>query len=149
MQQDLDDIDFKILELLKNNSKQGNKIIASKVGLTITPTFERIKKMERLGVIEGYSVRVNKKKIGKQLQVFCQVSLKEHNLDLLTVFEEEIVNFPEVSTCYHIAGNYDYALLIEIGSMEEYENFLKHKLTAIPYIGNVQSSFVMTAVKEA
>ena len=148
MQEDLDNIDFRILDLLKENSKQGNKEIASKIGLTITPTYERIKKMERLGVIEGYSIRINKQKIGKQLQVFCQVSLKEHNLDLLTVFEEEVVVLSEVVACYHIAGNYDYALLIETSDMKEYENFLKFKLTTIPYIGNVQSSFVMSAIKE-
>ncbi len=148
MQEHLDEIDFRILELLKENSKQGNKEIASKVGLTITPTYERIKKMEKMGVIEGYSVRINKHKIGKQLQVFCQVSLKEHSLELLTVFEEEVVGLSEVVACYHIAGNHDYALLIEAYDMEEYENFLKFKLAAIPYIGNVQSSFVMSAIKE-
>jgi len=148
MQEQLDNIDFRILDLLKENSKQGNKEIASKIGLTITPTYERIKKMERIGVIEGYSIRVNKHKIGKGLQVFCQVSLKEHNLDLLTVFEEEVVVLSEVVACYHIAGNYDYALLIETSDMKEYENFLKFKLTTIPYIGNVQSSFVMSTVKE-
>lgn len=148
MDDKLDKIDFEILDLLKNNSKQGNKEIASKIGLTVTPTYERIKKMERVGVIEGYSVRINKKSIGKKLQVFCQVSLKEHNLDLLKVFEEEVVGLEEVESCYHIAGNHDYLLLIRTHDMEEYENFLKFKLAAIPYIGNVQSSFVMSAIKE-
>jgi len=149
MQEDLDKIDLQILELLKENAKQGNKSIASKVGLTVTPTYERIKKLERIGVIEGYSIRVNKLKVGKQLQVFCQVSLKEHNLDLLTIFEKDVVALKEVSACYHIAGNYDYALLIETTDMKEYENFLRHKLTTIPFIGNVQSSFVMSAIKES
>ncbi len=149
MQEELDDIDFKIIELLKENSKQGNKEIASQIGLTITPTYERIKKLERIGVIEGYTVHINKGMVGKQLQVFCQVSLKGHSLDLLTVFEKEVVALNEVSACYHIAGNYDYALLIETSNMKEYENFLKHKLTTIPSIQNVQSSFVMSAIKEA
>ena len=147
MEEKLDKIDFAILELLKEDAKQGNKSIASCVGLTITPTYERIKRLERIGVIEGYSARLNKSKIGKKLQVFCQVSLKEHSLELLEVFEKEVVALDEVSSCYHIAGNHDYALLIEIYDMEEYENFLKYKLASIPYIGNVQSSFVMSAIK--
>ncbi len=149
MQEELDEIDLKIIDLLRKNAKQGNKSIASKIGLTITPTYERIKKLERIGVIEGYSIRVNKSKFGKQIQVFCFVSLKEHKLDLLTVFEKEVVDLKEVTACYHVAGSYDYILLIETKGMKEYENFLRYKLTTIPFIGNVQSSFVMSAIKEA
>ncbi|HIP31182.1 MAG TPA: Lrp/AsnC family transcriptional regulator [Crocinitomicaceae bacterium] len=148
MEEKLDAIDLAIIELLKENSKQGNKSIAEQVGLTITPTYERIKRLERTGVIIGYSVRLEKSKIGKNLQVFCQVSLKEHNLELLEVFEKEVVTLEEVASCYHIAGDYDYSLLVEVHDMEEYENFLRYKLTCISYIGNVQSSFVMSAIKE-
>ncbi len=144
----LDKIDQAILEILSENSKLGNKEIAAQVGLTVTPTYERIKRLERFGVIQGYTVRLNKDKVGRGLRVFCQVSLKEHNSDLLEVFEAEVVSLDEVASCYHIAGNHDYALLIEVSNMEEYENFLKFKLASIPYIGNVQSSFVMSAIKE-
>ena len=144
----LDQTDLSILKLLKENAKQGNKEIATQIGLTITPTYERIKRLERIGVIESYSVRLNKSLTGKKLQVFCQLTLKEHNLELLKVFEEEIVALKEVTSCYHIAGNHDYLLLVEINDMEEYEDFLKFKLTTIPNIGNVQSSFVMSAIKE-
>ena len=147
MGEKLDEIDFAILELLNEDAKQGNKSIAEQVGLTVTPTYERIKRMERIGVIQGYTVRLDKSKIGKRLQVFCQVSLKEHSLELLEVFEKQVVSLDEVASCYHIAGSYDYTLLIEVLDMEEYEDFLRHKLACIPYIGNVQSSFVMSAIK--
>lgn len=145
----IDATDLAILELLKENAKQGNKEIAAQVGLTLTPTYERIKKLEKSGVIEGYTIKVNKKKMGKTLMVFCQVSLKEHYSELIDVFEENVVGLPEVAACYHIAGDYDYALMIEASDMDEYEQFLRHKLAAIPYISNVQSSFVMSAVKES
>tara|TARA_R110002072_G_scaffold303031_1_gene491516 strand:- start:15359 stop:15805 length:447 start_codon:yes stop_codon:yes gene_type:complete len=148
MDEKLDKIDLAILELLKEDAKQGNKSIAEQIGLTITPTYERIKRMERVGIIEGYSARLNKHKVGKKLQVFCQVSLKEHSLELLETFEHEVVEFKEVSICYHTAGDYDYTLLVEVLDMEEYENFLRYKLTCIRYIGNVQSSFVMRVIKE-
>jgi Lrp/AsnC family transcriptional regulator, leucine-responsive regulatory protein len=144
----LDRIDYAILEILHENAKQGNKEIANQIGLTVTPTYERIKRLEKAGVIEGYTVRVNKKHVGKNLQVFCYVSLKEHNLELLKVFEQEVVGLTEVESCYHIAGDHDYALLIEVNNMDEYENFLKHKLAIIPCISNVQSSFVMSAIKK-
>jgi DNA-binding Lrp family transcriptional regulator len=148
MENKLDRIDGEILEILKENSKIVTKEIALKVGLTVTPTYERIKRLERIGVITGYTACLNKKLIGKGLQVFCQVSLKEHNLELLESFEQMVVSFDEVSNCYHIAGDHDYALLIEVSDMGEYEAFLKQSLAKIPSIMNVQSSFVMSAIKE-
>lgn len=125
----------------------GNKEIAARIGLSVTPTFERIKRMERHGVILGYEAVLNKKAIGKGLKVLCQVSLKAHNLDLLLGFEDEIVHLDEVSACYHIAGDYDYLLSIEVRDMDEYQKFLKEKLATIANIANVQSSFVMSTLK--
>jgi Lrp/AsnC family leucine-responsive transcriptional regulator len=147
MKLNLDKIDLTIIELLKENSKQGNKSIAAHIGLTLTPTYERIKRMERIGVIERYTIKLNKLLIGKGLEVYCLVSLKEHNLDLLNKFEEQVAALNEVNSCYHLAGNHDYALLIQVDNMQEYEYFLKHKLAIIPSIANVESSFVMSSVK--
>jgi DNA-binding Lrp family transcriptional regulator len=148
MEVKLDKLDRLILELLKGNSKLGMKEVANKIGLTVTPTYERIKRLERAGVIQGYTVTLNKKAIGKNLQIFCQVSLKEHNLDLLSGFENEVVTLPQVSACYHIAGDSDYALLIEVANMDAYQEFLRQKLATISSIANVQSAFVMSAIKE-
>ena len=144
----MDKTDKAILEILKKNSKLGMKEIASQIGLTVTPTYERVRRLERTGVITGYTVTLNKKKIGKNLQVFCQVSLKEHNLGLLKKFEDQVVNLPQVSGCYHIAGDHDYALMIEVSDMDAYEDFLREHLAAIPSIANVQSSFVMREIKK-
>ena len=147
MEIQLDKIDKKILSILSSNSKLGNKEIAAEIGLSITPTFERIKRLERHGVIKNYVAILDKKKIDKGLHVLCQVSLKAHNLDLLLGFEDEIVHLHEVSSCYNIAGNYDYLLSIEVKDMDEYQEFLKQKLASIPNIANVQSSFVMSTLK--
>jgi len=143
----MDAIDKAILEILEENAKLGTKEIAQQVGLSVTPTYERIKKLEREGVIRRYTIELDKKKIGKELRVFCYVSLKEHNLDLLQRFEEQVIALPEVASCYHIAGDHDYALMIDIQDMETYEQFLRHKLTTIPSIVNVRSSFVMNEIR--
>ncbi len=143
----MDAIDRAILEILEENAKLGTKEIAQQVGLSVTPTYERIKKLEREGIIQRYTIELDKKKIGKGLQVICYVSLKEHNLNLLQQFEEQIIALPEVVTCYHVAGDHDYALMIDIQDMETYEQFLRHKLTAIPSIVNVRSSFVMNEIR--
>ncbi len=143
----MDKIDKAILEILEENSKLGTKEIASQIGLTVTPTYERIKRLERDGVIKKYTIELDKKQVGKNLQVFCHVSLKEHNLELLHQFEKKIIVLPEVSACYHIAGDHDYALLIAVSDMESYEQFLRQKLATIPSIANVQSSFVMNEIR--
>ena len=143
----LDKTDQKILALLQENCKMGNKEIAAAVGLSVTPTFERIRRMERHGVIKGYTVKLDKKAIGKGLLVLCQVSLKAHNIDVIKGFEDSITLLDEVSHCFHIAGDYDYLLQIETKDMEAYQTFLKTKLATIANIANVQSSFVMSTLK--
>lgn len=144
----LDAIDKKIIAILQQNAKTNNKELASLIGLTTTPTFERVKRLEQKGYITGYSARVNKQKLGKNLRVLCNVSLKSHAVEQLNHFENAIVKLPEISSCFHIAGNFDYLLVIEIENMESYSAFLKEKLASIPHIANVQSSFVMSTLKE-
>ncbi len=143
----LDTIDLQILDLLTKNGKLGNKEIAAVIGLSTTPTFERIKRLERNGIIKGYTAILDKKKIGKGLQVFCQVSLKSHNAEIIDGFEAEIIHLSEVTACYHIAGDFDYSLFIEVSDMDEYQHFLKQKLANIPNIANVQTAFVMSTLK--
>lgn len=147
MNEFIDSIDKQIIQLLSVNAKLGTKEIASKIGLTVTPTFERIKRLERKGIIIGYNAKIDSKKIGKGLKVFCQVSLKSHNAEIIDGFEAEIVHLSEVSACYHIAGDFDYSLFIEVADMDEYQQFLKQKLANIPNIANVQTAFVMSTLK--
>jgi len=147
MDKSIDSLDQQIIHLLLSNSKLGTKEIAFKIGLSVTPTFERIKRLERKGIIKGYTAILDKKKIGKGLQVFCQVSLKSHNAEIIDGFEAEIIHLSEVSACYHIAGDFDYSLFIEVADMDEYQYFLKQKLANIPNIANVQTAFVMSTLK--
>lgn len=145
----MDTIDEAILSCLMENSKQGIKEIAEQVGLTVSPTYERIKRLENSGVITGYTVRLDKKKIGKGLSVICKVTLKEHRLENLRNFENKVVKLQEVESCYHIAGEHDYILIISVMDMEEYEHFLRKELTSISSIANVHSSFVMREIKDS
>lgn len=143
----LDAIDRQILQLLQSDSKMNYKEIATQVGLSVTPTFERIKRMERSGVILGYTARVDRKALGKGLQVFCQVSLQNHQLVTVSEFEAAVIALKEITSSYHIAGTIDYLLLVEVRDMEAYQVFLKTKLTRIPHVAQINSNFVMTVVK--
>ena len=143
----VDEIDSKILTLLQKDGKMTFKEIANELDLTTTPVYERIKKMEKNGVIQSYKAIVDRRKLGLQLLVFCNVSLKEHQASFLENFENDIVNFPEVISCYHIAGMYDYLIQLTVKDMDEYQVFISKKIANINNIAKVQSSFVMTEVK--
>ncbi|WP_111708835.1 Lrp/AsnC family transcriptional regulator [Lutibacter citreus] len=144
----LDTTDKKILNILQQNSKVNIKEIAIKIGLTQTPTYERIKRMEKSGVIKKYIATLNKEKIGYTIEVFCQVSLLVHSKELINRFEKAVSIMEEVIECYHVAGNYDYLLKVIVKDMSSYQNFLKNKLSVLDSVANVQSTFVMSSTKE-
>lgn len=142
-----DKIDLRILDLLLKDSKMTIKEISKATNLSSTPVYERIRKMENEGIIQSYTVRLDKKKLGLGLSVFCQISLEIHHKDIIEAFEARISQFEEVIACYHLAGIMDYLLYISVADMNAYQDFLKNKLASMENIRKVQSSFVLTEVK--
>lgn len=145
----LDLTDKKILNLLQQNSKANIKEIALKIGLTQTPTYERIKRLEKAGVIKNYIAVLDKEKVGYTIEVFCQVTLMVHSKEMITRFENAINKIDEVMECFHVAGNYDYLLKIIVKDMNSYQTFLKNKLSVLDSVANVQSTFVMSSTKDS
>ena len=145
----LDLTDKKILNLLQQNSKANIKEIALKIGLTQTPTYERIKRLEKAGVIKNYIAVLDKEKVGYTIEVFCQVTLLVHSKEMITRFENAINKIDEVMECFHVAGNYDYLLKIIVKDMNSYQAFLKNKLSVLDSVANVQSTFVMSSTKDS
>lgn len=143
----MDDTDKSILRLLQNNCKFTIKEIASKLNLTPTPIFERIKRLEKENYITSYRAVINRKKVGLPLLVFCNISLNQHEASFISKFENDIQQFTEVIECYHIGGMFDYLLKVIVPNMDSYQYFVAKKLAKIDNIGQVQSSFVMTEVK--
>lgn len=144
----MDKTDRSILLLLQKDGKITIKEIAERLNLTTTPIFERVKKLEREGYIKSYKAILDRKKAGLQLMVFCNVTLNLHQTDFLKKFEKDIQQFPEVVECYHVAGMFDYLIKIYAENMERYQDFLSNKLASLENISKVQSSFVMTEVKD-
>ena len=126
----------------------GIKEIALKIGLTQTPTYERIKRLEKSGVIQKYIAILNKEKVGFTIEVFCQVTLLVHSKKLITKFEIAVGKMDEVIECFHVAGNYDYLLKVVVKDMKSYQLFLRNKLSVLDSVGNVQSTFVMSSTKD-
>lgn len=145
----MDKIDRSIMNLLQKDGKITIKEIAERLNLTTTPVFERIKKLEREGYIESYKAILNRKKVGLPLLVFCDITLNQHQTDYIKKFEKDIQKLPEVLECYHVAGMFDYLIKVTVKDMDVYQDFVANKLASLDNIGKVQSSFVMTAVKES
>ncbi|MDH7445912.1 Lrp/AsnC family transcriptional regulator [Aquimarina sp. 2201CG14-23] len=144
----MDKTDRSILNLLQKDGKITIKEIAERLNLTTTPIFERVKKLEREGYIKSYKAILDRKKAGLELMVFCNVTLNLHQTDYLKKFEKDIQQFSEVAECYHVAGMFDYLIKIYAEDMESYQHFLSNKLASLENISKVQSSFVMTEVKD-
>lgn len=143
----MDAIDKKLLVLLQEDSKKTNKELSLKLNLSVTAVYERIKKLERDGVIEKYIALLNKNKINKGFVVFCHLKLTQHSRELITQFEKEIVKLDEVLECFHVSGDYDYILKIMVKNMEEYREFMVTKLTSLSHIGSTHSTFMIGEVK--
>ena len=143
----LDLIDLKILDCLQQDGKMTIKEIAAQLDLTLTPVYERIKKLEHDEVIKKYIAIVDKQKLGYELTVFCEVSLKSHSLQFINEFNAAIRNVSDVIECYHIAGPYDYLLKVIVKNMDEYQHFVLNSLSRVDNIGKVQSMFVLKEVE--
>ncbi len=143
----LDKTDNRILSLLQANAKLTTKEIAAELGLSITPVYERIKRLGKHKIILKHVALVDRKKIGKKLIGFCNVSLNYHNKDYLHRFEQGIVGFSEVLECYHITGKFDYMLKIAVEDMDAYHEFTYHHLATLEGVGNVHTVFAMNEIK--
>jgi Lrp/AsnC family transcriptional regulator, leucine-responsive regulatory protein len=143
----LDAIDKKLLALLQQDCKQTNKELSNKLNLSVTAVYERIKKLEKEGIINKYVALVRKEKIDKAFVVFCHIKLIQHTQEYVIKFEREVANLDEVLECYHISGDYDYLLKVLVKDMEAFREFMVNKLTNINHIGSTHSMFVINEVK--
>jgi Lrp/AsnC family transcriptional regulator, leucine-responsive regulatory protein len=143
----LDQIDSKLLVLLQEDTKKTTKELSLVLNLSVTAVYERIKKLEREGVIKKYVALLDRNKISKGFVVFCHVKLIQHTRENIATFEQQVVQLSEVLECFHVSGDYDYILKVFVENMEAYREFMVTKLTSLQHIGSTQSSFMIEEVK--
>ena len=148
MAETLDDIDLQILKTLQRNAKLTTKELADAVHLTPTPVFERQKRLERQGYIKRYVAVLDPEKLGQGLQVFCKVKMKQINHEIADAFVRRIPRIPEVTECYNTSGAYDYLLKVRARDMKQYQEFVLNKLGEIDSLASIESTFVMSEVKQ-
>ena len=145
----MDSIDKKLLQLLQADTKKTTKELSLKLNLSVTAVYERIKKLEREGIIDKYVVLLNRNKINKGFVVFCHLKLLQHTKEFINQFEKEVIKLDEVLECFHVSGDYDYILKICVKDMEEYREFMVTKLTTLQHIGSTHSTFMIGEVKNS
>lgn len=143
----LDEKDIDILRALQQNARLTNKELAARVHLSTTPTYERVKRLERVGVIKQYATILNATKLNKGFTVFCSVKLRQLNTERAMAFTEMIQGINEVTECYNISGSFDYMLRIQSPDMRYYQQFLLNVLGQHDNIASLESTFVMEEVK--
>ena len=144
----LDETDLQILKTLQKNAKLTTKELAEVVHLTPTPVFERQKRLERLGYIRKYVAVLDPDKLDQGLLVFCKVKLKQINHEIADAFVRKIQRIPEVTECYNTSGAYDYLLKVRAKDMKQYQAFVLNKLGDIERVGAIESTFVMSELKQ-
>jgi Lrp/AsnC family transcriptional regulator, leucine-responsive regulatory protein len=146
---ELDNFDIAILTVLRDDARASLQDISGKVGLSTTPCWNRVKKMEAEGVIQGYTVRIDPAAIGFTETVIVQVTLESHNDETLYAFGKALGEIPEVMEAFLISGDYDYYIRIAVRDTRDYERLLREKLYRIPGIRHSKSSFVLRRLKES
>lgn len=144
----LDAMDKRILHALQMDAKTTLADIAEHVGLSTTPCQQRIKRMERAGVIVGYTTRVNHRLLGENHIVFVQVKLSDTRTRALKAFNHAVLDIPEIEACHMMAANYDYLLKIRTGDMGSFRALLGEKISALPHVQQTSTFVAMESVKE-
>lgn len=143
----IDHIDKEILRLLQENARWTIKDIAGKINLSLTPVHERIKKLEKEGYIEKYICLLDRKKMGKSLIVYCNVTLDKQHKDSFEEFNSAIARFPQVLECCLVSGSSDYLLKIVADDVEDYNHFYQQELSVLKSVIHISSYFVMSEIK--
>ena len=145
---DLDRTDLKILDLLQKNGRLTMTELAHQVGLSATPCTERVRRLEREGVITGYHARVDPRALGRPLLVFVELKLAAKSNDAFERVKKELAYVPEVMECHLVSGDFDYLIKARINEMASYRKLLGSTLLTLPHVRESKSYIVMEEVKE-
>jgi Lrp/AsnC family transcriptional regulator len=143
----MDEFDRKLLRVHQAEPELSVHELAERVGLSHTPCWRRLKKLEADGVIKGRAVILDPDALNLSITVFAHIKVKQHDEDTLEVFERSARARPEIVECFSMSGDSDFLLRIVTGSVSEYEQFLKRTLLHLPGVGSVNSSFALKCVK--
>jgi DNA-binding Lrp family transcriptional regulator len=143
----MDAIDRKILEILQTNALATAKEMASEFSLTTTPVYERIKKLKNSGIIKQYVALLDADLLEKNILVFMNITIKDHQLEKRNKFVESMEALESVAEFYHTSGSFDFLAKVRFSTIKEYRDFLINEVAAIHNIGDIDSQIVLEEIK--
>lgn len=143
----LDPIDLKLLDLLQTDAGLSVAELADKVGLSTSPCWRRIKRLEEMGVIQRRVTVLDREKLGLAFEVYCTVKLSLATKANLEAFEKAISGWSEVVQCATVTGAADYELRVVTRDIHAFDDFLREKILALGLVSNIESRIVISAVK--
>ncbi|HEY4750863.1 MAG TPA: Lrp/AsnC ligand binding domain-containing protein [Steroidobacteraceae bacterium] len=146
-ERDLDRIDRRLLARLQQDGRAAVSQLAREVHLTVTPTLERVRRLESSGYIEGYFARLSPRSLGLGLLAYVEVSLDRTTPDAFEHFKQVMLAHDEVMECHMVAGGFDYLLKVRVTDMESYRRFLGDRIAAVRGVQQTHTYFVMEEVK--
>jgi Lrp/AsnC family leucine-responsive transcriptional regulator len=142
----IDTIDRRIISALERDGRQKLGELAQRVGLSATPLARRIARLERDGVITGYSARIDQDRLGLPLNIFIFVELERQTGETLTAFETALRRYEQVMECYLLAGSRDFLLRVVACDLPDFDRFIEQGLSRMPNIRSMRSSFALRTV---
>ena len=143
----LDRIDQRILEVIQDDARISNADLSSRVGLSPSPCWRRVRALEEAGVIRSYATLVSPKELGLSVNVFVSVTLDKQVEDNLERFENAVLARPEVMEAYLMTGDFDYLLRVVVPDIDSYQVFVLEHLTRIAGVASIKSSFALKQVQ--
>ena len=145
----LDETDILILRELQDDGHLTIKELSQRVHLSVSPVYERVRRLEREGFIKRYVAVLDPEKLDCGFLAFCYLKMKQHSHENAVQIMERVQNIPEIAECYNISGDFDFLLKIYVRNMKQYQEFVMRILGDIPAIGSLNSSFVLGGGKNS
>lgn len=147
MKTHLDEVDVQILSLLQKDGRVTNADLAKSVGLSPPSVLQRVRALEKAGLIRGYHAILDSERMGLKITALTQVTLALHNEQPIERFRRAVQDIPEVMECYHVSGDYDFLLKIVVKDIRGYEQLVREKLSKIKGLQQIKTSFVLGTPK--
>lgn len=147
MKTHLDEVDVQLLALLQQDGRITNADLAKKVGLSPPSVLQRVRVLEKAGLIKGYFGLLDPEKLGLRITALAMISLSLHQEQPIERFRRSVNEIPEILECYHVSGEFDFLLKIVVKDIRSYEQLIREKLSKIKGIGQIKTSFVLATTK--
>ncbi len=143
----LDEVDVQILALLQEDGRTTNADLAKSVGLSPPSVLQRVRTLEKAGLIRGYHALLDYERLGLKITAMTEITLSLHQEQPIERFRKAISGIPEVMECYHVSGDYDFLLKIVVKDIRSYEQLVRERLSKIKGIQQIRTSFVLAITK--